>query len=252
MKKYIGLALFLFCAWMGNAQILEPVKWTTSVNKISETEYELVAKASIDAGWHLYSQTVPKEGPVATSFAFDTTDESFNIIGDTSEDDGHTVYDPVFEMEIKFFEDKAVFRQQVTTEGDLSTINAIVEYMVCDDTRCLPPAEEELVFDLNGQQTSGTTASDQVPGNALPDTDDETVVNKGTEDLKGLWSIFFIAFISGFAALLTPCVFPMIPMTVSFFTKQSKNRAQGVKNAVFYGISIVLIYVVLGSLVTAV
>ncbi|UBZ14961.1 thioredoxin family protein [Flagellimonas marinaquae] len=251
MKKYIGLALLLFCAWMGNAQILEPVKWTTSVNKISETEYELVAKASIDAGWHLYSQTVPKEGPVATSFAFDTTDESFNIIGDTSEDDGHTVYDPVFEMEIKFFEDMAVFKQQVTVDSTLSIINAMVEYMVCDDTRCLPPAEEELVFNL-GQQTGESETVNLGQETALPDTEDRTDKALEAEDQKGLWSIFFIAFISGFAALLTPCVFPMIPMTVSFFTKQSKNRAQGVKNAVFYGISIVLIYVILGSMVTAI
>ncbi|MBA4744548.1 MAG: thioredoxin family protein [Muricauda sp.] len=252
MKKYIGLALLLLFAWMGNAQILEPVKWTTSVNKISETEYELVAKASIDAGWHLYSQTVPKDGPVATSFAFDATDRSFNIIGDTSEDDGHTVYDPVFEMEIKFFEDEAVFKQQVAVDGTLSTINAIVEYMVCDDTRCLPPAEEALVFDLSGQRAIESSTNDYMEDNALPGTDDLVEEEMGDEDGKGLWSIFLIAFISGFAALLTPCVFPMIPMTVSFFTKQSKTRSQGIKNAIFYGISIVLIYVVLGSLVTAI
>ncbi len=252
MKKYIGLVVLLLSVWMGTAQILAPVKWTTTVNKESETTYELVATASIDAGWHLYSQTVPKDGPVATTFRFDSKDGSFTTIGNTTEDEGHTVYDPVFEMEIKFFEDKGVFKQQVTTDGDLTTISAIVEYMVCDDTRCLPPAEEELLFVLNVQQASGSTDSDQLPENVLSETDDETVVNKGTEDQKGLWTIFFIAFISGFAALLTPCVFPMIPMTVSFFTKQSKTRAQGIKNAIFYGISIVLIYVVLGSLVTAI
>ncbi|WP_339885406.1 protein-disulfide reductase DsbD family protein [Polaribacter vadi] len=247
MKKIvIVFVLFLSLTQVIRAQIQDPVKWTTSVEKVSDLEYTLITKATIEAGWHLYSQIVPEGGPIATSFTYDNSSKKFNVKGNTSEEKGHTIDDPIFGMKIKFFENLAIFKQTIKLTQAVSKINATVEFMVCDDTRCLPPTEVDLVFNLSNKpihisenetkQTSVLTAA--------------KVYNSNSSSKKGLWGIFFIAFISGFAALLTPCVFPMIPMTVSFFTKQSKTKAAGIKNAIIFGISIIVIYVLLGIFVS--
>ncbi|WP_158847951.1 protein-disulfide reductase DsbD family protein [Algibacter sp. L1A34] len=242
MKKVI-LFLALISVLVGQAQVLDPVKWTTSVKKLSDTEYQLISKATIDSGWHLYSQDVPQDGPIPTTFTYDDSEGQFKIVGNTSEEEGHTIDDPVFEMEIKFFEKSATFKQKVTVTEGVSTINAFVEFMVCDDSRCLPPTEVDLTFKISEDNAAAITA-EKVQDNAIKSTE--------SSSKKGLWGIFFIAFLSGFAALLTPCVFPMIPMTVSFFTKQSKNKAVGIKNAIIYGICIIVIYVLLGTAVTGI
>ncbi|CDF80177.1 cytochrome c biogenesis protein, transmembrane r egion [Formosa agariphila KMM 3901] len=248
--KNVVLFLFLIITNISQSQVLDPVKWTTSVEKISDTEYNLIATAHIDSGWHLYSQVVPEGGPIATTFIYDNSEENFILNGNTAEGEGHTVQDPIFEMEIKYFDGEAKFSQNVKVTKATSTINGFVEFMVCDDTRCLPPTEIDLEFQLNGKTALATESTETVtPAVAV----DNTI--KTTEDSasnKGLWSIFFIAFLSGFAALLTPCVFPMIPMTVSFFTKQSKNKAAGIKNAIIYGICIIVIYLLLGIAVTGI
>ncbi|MDO5977838.1 protein-disulfide reductase DsbD family protein [Flavivirga spongiicola] len=244
MKKTL-LFIILLSSWFVNSQIHEPVKWSTSVEKLSETEYKLISKASIESGWHLYSQSVPEDGPIPTSFIYDDANGAFKIIGNTSEEEGHTVDDPVFNMKIKYFENSAVFEQKVEILGDKSTLNAFVEFMVCDDEKCLPPTEVDLKFIISDKKT---VENKEVAENNTSEKD----APKEGESKKGLWAIFFIAFLSGFAALLTPCVFPMIPMTVSFFTKQSKNKAQGIRNAIIYGICIIVIYVLLGTAVTGI
>ena len=194
----------------------------------------------------MYSQHVPEDGPIPTSFTYDASDTTFKIIGTTSEEEGHTIDDPVFQMKIKFFENNAVFKQKIEILGDTKTINGFVEFMVCDDTRCLPPTEEDLVFNLSKTEVASiVTASKNNELSAGSNTHKSKSKSK-----KGLWGIFIIAFFSGFAALLTPCVFPMIPMTVSFFTKQSKTKAAGIKNAIIYGLSIIVIYVLLGIFVS--
>jgi len=147
MKK---LSLFITLVISTNvfAQILDPVKWTTSVNIISETEYELVTTASIDEKWHLYSQTVPDDGPIPTSFVYEGNGKYLKK-GNTKERKGHTIDDPVFGMKIKYFEEKAVFKQRIKLKAKgVFTINAVVEFMVCDDTQCLPPTEVDLVFEI--------------------------------------------------------------------------------------------------------
>ena len=227
---------------LGYSQILEPVKWTTSVEKTSDTEYILLTKATIEKGWHLYSQDVPEGGPIPTTFTYDDSNENFKIIGNTEEEKGETIDDPVFEMKIKFFEKKATFKQKITIEPGITTINAFVEFMVCDDSRCLPPTEVDLKFNLS-ENSKATVANIAV---------EKPNYETSNKSQKELWTIFIIAFLSGFAALLTPCVFPMIPMTVSFFTKQSKNKAAGIKNAIIYGICIIVIYVLLGTAVTGI
>lgn len=147
MKKII-YALLLLVGLSVKSQILEPVKWSTSVNKISDLEYELVATATIEEGWHLYSQTVPNDGPIATSFSFEGN-SNYLKKGNTVEGTGHTIQDPIFEMEIKYFETKADFKQRVKLKTKESfAVNGTVEFMVCDDSRCLPPTEVDLVFEV--------------------------------------------------------------------------------------------------------
>lgn len=244
MRKLLIALAVLVLSTTGYTQILEPVKWITSVEKVSSTEYNLITKATIESGWHLYSQTVPEGGPIATSFIYDDSEGNIIIVGNTSEEEGHTINDPVFKMEIKYFEKDATFKQRIKVEEGVSTVMAFVEFMVCDDSKCLPPTEVELVFNLSENTKVITTGTDSqsIKADAI----------ESSSSQKGLWSIFFIAFLSGFAALLTPCVFPMIPMTVSFFTKQSKTKAAGIKNAIIYGISIIAIYVLLGTAVTGI
>lgn len=220
------------------SQILEPVKWTTAVEKISDTEYILVSKSTIDKGWKLYSQKVPEDGPIPTEFVYNLPD-GVELVGNTSEEKGKEVEDKVFNMKIKFFKTSAEFRQHIKlTKTNMSSVTGEVGFMACDDEKCLTPSYVDLNFDLTKSVAAkqGTTVSSQE--------------NKG--ETRGLWSIFIVAFFSGFIALLTPCVFPMIPMTVSFFIKQSQSKAKGIRNAIIYGLSIIIIYVLLGTIITAI
>ncbi|AXP82180.1 Disulfide bond corrector protein DsbC [Mariniflexile rhizosphaerae] len=147
MKKAIIFITLLIYA-TGSAQILEPVKWTTSVTKISNTEYELVAMATIEKNWHLYSQTVPDDGPIPTNFTFEGSGNYLKK-GNTTEEKGHTIDDPIFDMKITYFENKASFKQRIKLKEKVPfKVNATVEFMVCDDSRCLPPTEVDLVFNI--------------------------------------------------------------------------------------------------------
>ncbi|WP_299337064.1 protein-disulfide reductase DsbD [uncultured Psychroserpens sp.] len=220
------------------SKILEPVKWKASVEKVSDTEYILVSKATIDDTWKLYSQSVPEGGPIPTEFVYELP-EGAELLGDTSEEKGKEVEDKVFKMKIKFFKNSAEFRQHIKlSDPAVTKVNAEVGFMACDDTQCLSPSYVDLIYDL----TKSTKVSKATKATSSNDDD--------KDEGKSYWSIFIIAFFSGFAALLTPCVFPMIPMTVSFFTKQSQSKAAGIRNAIIYGLSIIVIYVLLGILVS--
>ncbi|WP_179317508.1 protein-disulfide reductase DsbD family protein [Winogradskyella undariae] len=220
-------------------KILEPVKWSTSVEKINATEFVLVSTATVDKGWKLYSQNVADGGPIPTSFEYPSK-EGVEFIGTTIEEDGKESMDKVFEMKIKYFKEKTEFRQKVKlTNKDITSITGEVGFMACDDERCLAPTYVDLEYDL----TNTVAATSDVKDTADSEED---------ESSEGLWSIFIIAFFSGFVALLTPCVFPMIPMTVSFFIKQSQSKAKGIRNAIIYGLSIIIIYVLLGTIITAI
>lgn len=147
MKKILYILLLVSTATI--AQIHNPVKWSTSVTKISDKEAELVATATIQKNWHLYSQDIPKGGPIATLFTFKGSADYLKK-GNTTEGEGHVVDDPIFEMKIKYFDKKAVFKQKIrlkTTEK--FTVNGTVEYMVCTGENCLPPKEVELTFNVN-------------------------------------------------------------------------------------------------------
>lgn len=234
MKKLLSLVLFLmpFVLW---AQIFNPVEWEFNQEKLNDNEVQLTFKAEIDSGWYVYSQFVGDGGPVPTTIRF-FDPLGYELVGETKEGKPLDQYDPNFDMNLLFFKDEAVFSQiiKLTTEQTV-VVNGELEFMVCDESQCLPPEYLEFAFEIKGENTS-VIASDN---------------SEGKSSKKNMWSIFIIAFFSGFAALLTPCVFPMIPMTVSYFTKQSKNRAKGITNAIIYGLSIIIIYVALGVGVSA-
>ena len=147
MKKLSYTLLFVLAATISvSAQIYKPVKWQTSVEKVAEGEYDLIITAVIEPKWHLYAQNVPEDGPVPTTFYFEEGD-GLSLVGETTEDEGKTVDDPVFGMRIKYFEDLAVFKQRVKADAGSSLV-AEVEFMVCDDTKCLPPTYADLTFNL--------------------------------------------------------------------------------------------------------
>lgn len=149
MKKlYILVLVISITTAVAQAQIVDPIKWSTSVKKISDTDYELISTATIDAGWHLYSQTVPEDGPIPTTFTF-KSDANYAKKGNTKEEEGTTVNDKVFNMKIKFFKNKATFKQKIKILNPITKINGEVEFMVCDDAQCLPPTTVDLEFSLN-------------------------------------------------------------------------------------------------------
>jgi thiol:disulfide interchange protein len=264
---------------MVKAQIYNPIKWKTSVEKISDTEYELQIKAIIDNGWHLYSQNVSDGGPIPTHFNFPKSPD-FQLVGEVKEEKGKTIQDPVFKMPIKFFEKETTFKQRMKVISSKPfKIKTEVEFMVCNDENCLPPSTEEIEFmvkltvekpanKLVEKGVEKTPINEVLADSSIVPATSNTLsvktIAKETKEIKeevkkpienktkSFLGIFILAFLSGFAALLTPCVFPMIPMTVSYFTKQSKNKTAGIRNALIYGFSIVVIYVLLGSIVTAV
>ena len=269
MKKILFL-LIAFVAFANvNAQILDPAKWTTKIEKKSDTNYVLIFDTVIENDWHLYSQTTPDGGPLPLEITFKNQKGNFNLVGKAVESKTRTAYNDIFEVNEKFFEKKGQVRQEISiTNPNLTEIKVDFNYQVCkevcinveknftfkipasaksivvvpaDITTVVPP--DTAVVDTVAQGSEVTTAS-AVTTEKVPVLDDKK------SEKKGLWSIFFIAFLSGFAALLTPCVFPMIPMTVSFFTKQSKTKAKGIRNAIIYGISIIGIYLILGLVVT--
>ena len=253
MKKFIILLIFVLSA-NAFSQIYNPVKWSTSVEKISDIEYNLIATATIESGWHLYSQVVPEGGPIPTTFTF-IDSKHYSLVNKTQEEEGHEIYDSIFEIRIKFFENKAEFKQRVIVLNDINTIDAEVEFMVCDDEKCLLPNNIDLAFKIASNAVTNITAVDKVK-TAVEEKGEAKYLklkkSQKKEKSKGLLGTFLIAFLFGFTALLTPCVFPMIPMTVGFFTKQSKNKAQGIRNAIIFGISVVVIYVLLGTVITAI
>lgn len=270
MKRFYALLLLFFTFLSVQAQILNPVSWKTSVEKKSDTEVVLVFDATIEHEWHMFSQFTPDGGSLPTVFDFKNAKGNFELIGKTKESPYKKVYSDIFEVDEYMFEGKAQFKQTVKiTNPNLKSISVYVEYQVCKES-CIQqdktfefklPAMNVKASDAAVTTTSVDSASAQTTtvtdstvssevNEAVAVTTEKTVGKK--EEKKGLLSIFFLAFLGGFAALLTPCVFPMIPMTVSFFTKQSKNKAQGIRNAIIYGISIILIYVILGTMVTAI
>ena len=269
MKKILFL-LIAFVAFANvNAQILDPAKWTTKIEKKSDTNYVLIFDTVIENDWHLYSQTTPDGGPLPLEITFKNQKGNFNLVGKAVESKTRTAYNDIFEVNEKFFEKKGQVRQEISiTNPNLTEIKVDFNYQVCKEvcinveknfTFKIPASAKSIVVvpaDITTVVPADTAVVDtvaqgsEVTTASAVTTEKVPVLDDKKSEKKGLWSIFFIAFLSGFAALLTPCVFPMIPMTVSFFTKQSKTKAKGIRNAIIYGISIIGIYLILGLVVT--
>ena len=273
MKKHLLLGLLVFFCSLGNAQILDPVKWTTKIEQKSATNFIITFNATIENEWHVYSQFTPDGGPLPLEVNFKNQKGNYTLVGKAKESKTRTAYNDIFEVNETFFEKKAQITQEISlVNKGVKTIEVELNFQACKEvcinlekkfSIAIPELKSaattassttpinDLVKDTTGQtiDSATTVAADTVKDSVTTETSQIAPAKSATTE-HGLWAIFFIAFLSGFAALLTPCVFPMIPMTVSFFTKQSKNKAAGIRNAIIYGISIIVIYVGLGLLVT--
>jgi thiol:disulfide interchange protein DsbD len=242
--------LFLFGILTLQAQFEEPVVWESKVEQLAEDRYQLIFEADIAPNWHLYSQFSDPEGAIPTEFVFDQTD-SFKLVGNVTESESVVDYDQVFEMDLTYFNDSAIFQQQIQVLDDrLTQIKVEINYQACDDELCIFRTETfalsldgsvaavELDVDEKSQALSAELKL------ALTETQylESATVKEGT---NAPLNIFLLGFFGGLLALLTPCVFPMIPLTVSFFIKQSTTKSKGIFNALLYTFFIVLIYVLL-------
>lgn len=289
MLKRISFVLILLFSFSTFIQAQDqPVHWKFSSKKISDCEYDLIFNANIDDTWHLYSLIkAGEDGPNPTAFMF-TKSSDYELVGKTTESKPVSEFDKVFEMQVKYFKHSATFTQRVKLKANKKiTIKGKFEYQACTEEKCIFPPADEFSFNLDGTaacawasatQTSTSTSSlsscecdtnailtalnlvrpDQISKEQSMDTssatakikEGRTMPEKMPEEKRSWWGIFLAGFLGGFAALLTPCVFPMIPMNVSFFTKQSKSKSQGLRNALLYAVSIIVLYVGLGLSVT--
>lgn len=261
MKKFF-LFLLLVCG-LAQAQILDPVKWTSRIESVSATEFNLIFEGKIDPQWHVYSQFTPDGGPLPLEVIIDGN--GYAAVGKAKESPYKKQFNEVFGVDEYYFENKVTITQKVKlTNPSVKSIAADLNYQVCKEV-CINQ-EKSFTFKVPAVEKATVEATIAPVEDSVQPAPIDTTLQQQTEpqveqvapaaaapaETRDLWSIFFLAFLGGFAALLTPCVFPMIPMTVSFFTKQSKTKAQGRRNGIIYGVSIILIYLVLGSLVTAI
>lgn len=265
------------------AQMQDPVHFTVSQRSVGDDEIEIVFTATIDAGWHLYSTGMPDDGPTSATLTTEFCDGA-KVAGSLQHGSGEkSSYDSMFGMTLRYFERSASFSQRYKLTGDYH-VRGYLEYGACNDEMCMPPTQVE--FDFSGkapataaaeqQETpagessaessaesldsvaSDTVAVDTVAVAALGDdlwqpVIDELAAFNGDDGSDKPWVyIFFMGFLGGLVALFTPCVWPIIPMTVSFFLKRAKDdKRRGIRDAITYGISIVVIYLALGLAITA-
>lgn len=234
INRILGIVLLVFAINTSFAQVLQPVKWSFDQKQVSETEIELIFKASIDDHWHLYAQYLPPENfSLPTTFIYDSIVgvELIDTVLELSK--VHEEYEELAGAISRWFEHEAIFTQKVKITGDNAYVGGVIDYMTCDDSQCIK-LDEEFTFDLG----NGTTT--------ISETD-----TTGGEGDKSLLTFFILAFLGGLVAILTPCVFPMIPMTVSFFMHSGGgSKAKAKMNALVYGISIIAIYTAIGSIVS--
>ena len=286
-KKFLLSCLLIIMAWLPSfAQIQEPVKFKTELKTISDTEAQIVFTGNIDAGWHVYSTDLPSGGPISATFNVEKI-QGAELMGKlTPQGKEIENFDKVFEMKLRYFENTATFVQKFKITDASYQIEGYLEYGACNDVNCLPPTEVPFSFSGKGNAATATVATSETKAetvnqptaeNSVAETtaidsaatvalsDNETSVQDyWTPVIKELNSygettsqqdrswiyIFFAGFIGGLLALFTPCVWPIIPMTVSFFLKRSKDKKKGIRDAWTYGASIVVIYVALGLAIT--
>lgn len=286
-KKFLLSCLLIIMAWLPSfAQIQEPVKFKTELKTISDTEAQIVFTGNIDAGWHVYSTDLPSGGPISATFNVEKI-QGAELMGKlTPQGKEIENFDKVFEMKLRYFENTATFVQKFKITDASYQIEGYLEYGACNDENCLPPTEVPFSFSGKGNAATATVATSETKAETVNQPAAENSVAEATAidsaatvalsdnetSVQDYWTpvikelnsygettsqqdrswiyIFFAGFIGGLLALFTPCVWPIIPMTVSFFLKRSKDKKKGIRDAWTYGASIVVIYVALGSAIT--
>lgn len=267
MKRLLFFAIIgLLSVVPATSQILEPIKWTTSIDRQSETELTVKFSASIEDGWHLYGFDLPEGGPSSTSIDFSTLDGVERIGGIIPSVAPVDKVDMIFHLKLNWWESDVTLSQRFKVTGkDGYKIAGTISFMGCNDQTCLPPQKEEFSFVSSAATEAEST--DSVSATVVAAVADSNINDNGwwapvkTSQNDGddggvsqspWWYILIWGFVGGLVALLTPCVWPMIPLTVSFFLKKSQSRRRSVSDAILYGVAIIVIYLVLGLAITAV
>lgn len=259
------------------AQIQEPIKFKTEWKKNSETEAEIIFNATIEKGWHVYSTELGDGGPISASFNIDKI-EGAEIVGKlTPIGNEINEMDPIFGMKVRYFVDKATFVQKIKITNSNYTIKGFLEYGACNDENCLPPTSVDFNFSGTADVAAANTGKDESSAQPVTETNTDSSISftplkieksdkidywkpvitelnnfgehAGEESMSWIY-IFLTGLAGGLLALFTPCVWPIIPMTVSFFLKRTKDKKKGIRDAWTYGASIVVIYLTLGLAIT--
>lgn len=234
MIKRLTFLISIILTTSVSGQIYDPVSWNFSYEKKGDKQYELIFIATIEARSHIYSMNIPANGPIPTSFRFDTI-PGYTLEGKPFEvTKPEEIFDEAFGFKIKTFSNKAEFRQKITAGKSSFTVTGAVNFMSCNNATCLPPKDVE--FSISVKDSTILEASTENISTSSPDS--------------GLLKFFLGAFLLGLLGVLTPCVYPMIPMTVAFFTRGSENRSKSVLNALIFGLSIVIIYTSPGIIIS--
>jgi len=269
MKKIFFLILFFATVASGFAEIEKPVTWSFTTKNTDKQQAELIFTATMESGWHVYSQFIGSGGPVPTSFKF-TPSPDYELDGKMVEQTKPTkAYEKAFDMEIAFFANKAIFVQKVKLIKVGVIVTGTVKFMSCNDEQCLPPEELPFTFKLNSSADAAAVAPavaheadvKQQPEQVTTAVDTSKIATLSTAApaaaptshaaaSRSLWAIFLAGLLGGFAAFFMPCIFPMLPFTVSYFTKSASGKGGAVGKALLYAASIIVIYVVLGLAIT--
>ena len=275
---FITLLLTVF-AVTAAAQMQDPVHFSVSQKKVSPTEIEVLFTAKIDAGWHVYSTGMPSDGPTSATIHTDVAQGVAPVGGLKHRGKEISQYDNMFGMNLRYFENNVTFVQKYKITGKTYHVKGYLEYGACNDEMCMPPTSVE--FDYKGEGPADAPEAAEEENEEKADTaataatataDSAAVSTAAVGDTTGLWTpvidelqamngdqdtgeqsmiyIFLMGLVGGLLAVFTPCVWPIIPMTVSFFLKRSKDKKKGIRDAITYGASIVVIYLVLGLAIT--
>ncbi|WP_298613281.1 cytochrome c biogenesis protein CcdA [uncultured Odoribacter sp.] len=243
MKK--GLFTFLLTCILGvmalSAQVENPATWTFTQKDLGNGEYELTMQAILEPGWKVYSMFTPEGGPLATTLTLNEEGKGVEFIGKAVENEPQKHFDELFDVDVWYFESEYIIKQKIkVTDPVLAAVKGTLEYQVCQQGQCIMfDTDFEIPLSGHQQDVSRETVTEQIQ----PATGD----HKGDESL---WTFFWLAFIAGLAAVVMPCVFPMIPMTVSFFMHGDANKAKAKAKALFFSLSIIVIYTILGVVVS--
>lgn len=240
MRKLLFFVAFIQFSSFASAQIYDPVTWDFSFEKKGDKQYEVIFTATIDKGSHIYAMDIPEGGPIPTSFRVDTL-PGYKLDGKAYEVTiPIEVLDDAFGFKIKTFSNTAEFRQKITALESSFTVNGSVNYMACNNSTCSPPKDVDFAIKIGEKDGNKVINKNPTSGTG----------SAPIKSSRGLLKFFIISLLAGFAGVLTPCVFPMIPMTVAFFSQGSDDRGKAVFKALIFGISIVLIYASLGIIVS--